>query len=70
MSENNTTSGIDGTLNGYITILDAMQRQCPTDDGWVCPKCIYWKGDLNCDKNVFISAVGCNMSGCQCRRER
>lgn len=46
------------------TVADVMRDQIPTDDGWICPECIYHGGNLNCSKNVFISVVGANMSAC------
>jgi hypothetical protein len=48
------------------TILEEMQKQaqgmCP--EKFVCKDCINYKGNLACDKNVFIAFVGANMSSC------
>ena len=47
------------------TIEDAMLRQAPTIDGWICPTCKNHEGGLGCKQNVFIAVVGANMSRCQ-----
>lgn len=47
------------------TILDVMAWQYPVPGGWICPKCIYHRGGVICAKNVFISCVGANLSGCR-----
>lgn len=52
------------------TIAEAMVRQAPTDDGWVCPGCRFWTGGVGCSANVFISVEGANMSGCTYRKPR
>jgi hypothetical protein len=48
----------------FITIEEAIMRQTPTPDGWVCPKCKNYKGDLVCSMNVFIAFVGANTKNC------
>lgn len=45
------------------TIADVIQHQS-RPDGWVCPDCKYHKGNLNCEKNNFISFVGCYTKDC------
>lgn len=32
--------------------------------GWICPECKFHKGNLNCEKNNFISFVGCWTKDC------
>ena len=32
--------------------------------GWICPDCKFHKGGLGCNKNMFISFVGCWTKGC------
>jgi hypothetical protein len=41
-----------------------MARQTPTIDGWVCPHCQNYKGELMCKKNVFIAFTQANMKEC------
>ena len=33
--------------------------------GWICPDCKHYKENLICDKNMFISFVGCFTKDCQ-----
>lgn len=45
------------------SISDVIQRQSFAG-GWICPECKFHKGNLNCDKNMFISFVGCWTKDC------
>jgi len=47
-----------------LTIQDAIIRQTPTYDGWICPRCNYHKGGINCSANVFITCEGANTKNC------
>ena len=63
-----TTVTVPGVISipssSTMTLDQVIQRQAPTVDGWVCPGCRHHRGNLNCAKNMFISVVGANMSGC------
>ena len=48
-----------------FSIEEAMIRQTPTIDGWICPFCVNYKGALVCVKNVFIAFTQANMKGCK-----
>jgi len=55
-----------GTFGHPCTVAGAMQAQNPC--GWeffACETCLHWKGGCGCKRNVFISVVGANMSGCR-----
>lgn len=46
------------------SIEDALARQSPTIDGWICPKCVHHQGGLSCELNIFIAFVGANLLNC------
>jgi len=50
--------------NPHPTLGEVIAWQAPTDDGWVCPHCKHWGGDIDYHLNVFISTVGANLSRC------
>jgi hypothetical protein len=52
-----------------ITVGEVLARQSRAD-GWICPDCRYHKGNLNCDKNMFISFVGCYTKDCQAFKDK
>jgi hypothetical protein len=39
-------------------------------DGWICPDCRYHKGNLHCEKNMFISFVGCYTKECSAFKDK
>lgn len=45
------------------TIRDVIAHQS-FDGGWICPECKFHKGDLKCEKNMFISFTGCWTKDC------
>jgi len=47
-----------------ITVGEVLARQSFAG-GWICPDCKHHKGNLHCDKNMFISFVGCYTKDCQ-----
>jgi hypothetical protein len=57
------------TNQNFITVGEVLANQSYAD-GWICPDCRYHKGDLNCDKNMFISFVGCYTKGCQAFKDK
>ena len=63
MSKNDNTADF-GWHKNFSTIEDAMERQYPTIDGWICPSCANYKGDLICIRGVFIAYKQANMKGC------
>ena len=60
-----TTDGGTWYHGPATTIEETITRQSPTIDGWICPTCKHHGGGLKCDKHVFISVVGANMSRCK-----
>jgi hypothetical protein len=52
-----------------ITIEEVLQQQSKPD-GWICPDCIHHDGNLKCEKNMFISFVGCYTKDCQTFKEK
>jgi hypothetical protein len=61
---------MDSNTNSYtnftpIVPLSTVIAHQSYADGWICPDCRYHKGNLNCDKNMFISFVGCYTKDCQ-----
>lgn len=52
------------TRNGTNTLEEAIIRQSPTIDGWICSSCVNFEGDCKCGLHIFISCVGANMRGC------
>lgn len=51
------------TSTRFIPLSEVIANQS-WDNGWVCPDCIYYKHNLTCDMNMFISFVGCYTKGC------
>jgi hypothetical protein len=53
-----------GWHRNLSTIEDELVKQHPTTDGWICPSCVNYKGDLICTKRIFIAYTQANMKGC------
>jgi hypothetical protein len=53
----------DGNHTNVIPLSTIIACQSKAD-GWICPDCRYHQGNLKCDKNMFISFVGCYTKGC------
>lgn len=54
---------IPSIVGNPTTIRDVISRQS-FDGGWICPECKFHKGNLKCDKNMFISFAGCWTKDC------
>jgi len=51
------------TNTQFISLGEVIANQS-WEGGWVCPDCIYYRHNLTCDKNMFISFEGCYTKGC------
>lgn len=51
-------------IENTITLSDVIRHQSQ-DGGWICPNCIFYKGNLHCKKNMFISFEGCFTKDCR-----
>jgi len=66
---------MDSNSNSYtnftpIVPLSTVIASQSYADGWICPDCRYHKGNLNCDKNMFISFVGCFTKNCSAFKDK
>ena len=53
----------------FVTIAEVVAHQS-RPDGWICPDCKYYKGGIGCEKNMFISFVGCYTKDCQVFKDK
>jgi len=54
----------DTNVNHILTVEDALIQQAPIIGGFICEHCKHYQGKMKCDRNIFISCVGANMSHC------
>jgi hypothetical protein len=47
-----------------MTMNEVILLQMPVPGGWICPGCEHHRSNLICKRNVLITAVGANLSGC------
>jgi len=66
----NYNTDLSTAINTPIITIEEVLQQQSKPDGWICLDCIHHDGNLKCEKNMFISFVGCYTKDCQTFKEK